>query len=71
MKITTRLTLLLVGSVGVVYILLQLYSFNYYSKLVHQQIDTEAELITNTVIGQIREVTKSTENTIRTAAVGQ
>ena len=70
MKITTRLTLLLVGSVGVVYILLQLYSFNYYSKLVHQQVDTEAELITNRVIGQIREVTKSTENAIRTAAVG-
>ena len=41
MKITTRLTLLLVGSVGVVYILLQLYSFNYYSQLVHQQVDTK------------------------------
>ena len=70
MKITTRLTLLLVGSVGVVYILLQLYSFNYYSQLVHQQVDTEAELITNTVIGRIRDVTEGTENTIRTATVG-
>lgn len=70
MKITTRLVLLLIGSVGLVYILLQLYSSRYYAEMVEEQIKLESEALSMNAIGQIISLQKDTESTVQVASVG-
>ncbi len=64
MKITTRLILLLIGSVGIVYTLLQLYVSFYYSDVIKKQLHSESELLTALVLRQVENMQQNTERVV-------
>ncbi|MBR7159358.1 MAG: SpoIIE family protein phosphatase [Alphaproteobacteria bacterium] len=64
MKITTRLILLLIGSVGLVYTMLQLYVSFYYADVIKKQLQNESELLTSLVLRQVENMQKSTERSV-------
>jgi sigma-B regulation protein RsbU (phosphoserine phosphatase) len=70
MKITTRFVLLLISSVGIVYVMLQLYSSHYYTALMEKQITLESDALTFNAISKLSELQKDTESVVKTAAVG-
>ncbi len=70
MKITTRFVLLLISSIGIVYVMLQMYSSNYYTNLMEKQLKLESDALTYNIIGQISDLQKDTENVVKTASVG-
>lgn len=70
MKLTNRLVFLLIGSVGLVYILLQLYTSNYYATLVEEQVRLESDALSFSVLGDIIRLKKDTEATVQVASVG-
>jgi len=70
MKITVRFVLLLISSVGVLYVMLQMYGSGYYKYLMEKQIKLESESLTFNIIGQISSLKRDTESAVETTAVG-
>lgn len=70
MKITARLVLLLMSSIGLVYVMLQLYGSHYYTTLMERQIKLESDSLSFNTIGQLSSIQKNTENMVKVASVG-
>lgn len=64
MKITTRLILLLIGSIGLVYTIFQFYVSFYYSEVIKNQLQNESELLTTLVVRQIENMQQNTERSV-------